>query len=319
MADIVPSARARARACVERGIKNEWLPERAEITPEWVAASFAEAGRTLLALRASGLKPADTGSAWPDVVRDSIEAYGWTGEAIKPAAPSSRAIEHMDFVYTWTGLLPEGKRLYRRILALRGLMHPVRGEPLYSWRRIATVLGCSATSVERWHKIACAAVSQKLHHILENVSGANRADDAIKPPILEPEACRPVIRATPSTYQRPQTSHILYRQGDVICFREPEGSHEQEIYYIVWAYTLGVIHAIPVRSLNSRKTGGLQVTIIFDGDDDGGEYRAHRYSGMAWVAERRHFKPSDVFRFRASVGDAVPRIAEMLAKMRGGR
>lgn len=65
-----------------------------------VSARLREAGDTVRRLpKPRG--PSGYGSGWPDVVRDAREAYGYTEGKIRPPAPTPRAIDRMDEVFTW--------------------------------------------------------------------------------------------------------------------------------------------------------------------------------------------------------------------------
>jgi hypothetical protein len=121
------------------------------IDPEIVVARLEQAGATLLAMRLRSPLPVAYGSGWPLVVHEAIEAYGWTDEMPRAAVPSARAISAMDRCWSWLRLIPYDKRVLRRIVAARSLVHPVSGRTLMSWRRLGRKLGAHHASVEAWH------------------------------------------------------------------------------------------------------------------------------------------------------------------------
>lgn len=308
MTDIAPSAYAYARENVLRGVKRGWFPHPDLITAEWIDDAFSRAGKTLVSLRVTGTRPADMGCAWPDVVRESIESYGWTGEVIKPPIPPSNEIEWMDQVYSWLGLLPEGRKLWRRLIALRGLTHPIRDDRIYSLRKLAKMVGCDEKSCRNWIKLALEGVRTELRTIIDNSSSAPSARSATKFPRIEPEVGIALAKAK---IMRPLNlrngAETRFRQGDIIS---EHGAPERE-YYIVWSITLGVVHAIPLKSY--RHLSRVPVDVVFDGDDpEEGENKAYRIKRHAAITERRHFAPSQIYRYRASVGDAVVRIGAEL-------
>lgn len=75
-------------------------------THEEVQMRIREAGDTVRRLpKPRG--PNGYGSGWPDVVRDAREAYGYTEGRIRPPAPSPRAIDRMEEVFTWFQFLAD--------------------------------------------------------------------------------------------------------------------------------------------------------------------------------------------------------------------
>jgi uncharacterized protein DUF6362 len=121
------------------------------VDAEIVIARLEQAGATLLAMRERSPLPMAYGSNWPVVVHDSMEAYGWTGETPRAAIPDARAITAMDRAWAWLRLIPRDKRVLRRVVAARSLVHPVSGRALVSWPRLARILGCDKRAVQRWH------------------------------------------------------------------------------------------------------------------------------------------------------------------------
>ena len=138
------------------------LPSEAESPQEWVTRRLEEAGRTILALSHRGYTThLRTGGL--DYVRDAMEAYGWSAETIRPAAPDSAAITAMDEAYGWLALIPTNRYVLRRIAGARSLVHPVTDRHLYPWRRIAKTIGADHKAVQRWHADAIAFIAAVLH------------------------------------------------------------------------------------------------------------------------------------------------------------
>ena len=135
------SALTYARVQVAAGIKRGQIPERAERTREWLIAQLEEAGRTLQLLPARGSGPAGYGAGWPEVVHSAEEAYGWAAPLSRPRAPTAEEIARMDRAYAWIGLIPEGRRTWRRVVLMRSLVNPINERHVWTWRKIARAWG----------------------------------------------------------------------------------------------------------------------------------------------------------------------------------
>ena len=66
-----------------------------------------EAGATLLALPGTGWSTRLRSSSL-EIVRSSLEAYGWGAARIRPAVPSSEKIDRMDEALAWISSHPRG-------------------------------------------------------------------------------------------------------------------------------------------------------------------------------------------------------------------
>lgn len=109
-----------------------------------------EAGMTLLALPHSGYTTRmKTGGL--EIVRAAAESYGWSEGRIRPAIPSAARITRMDEALAWIPLIPRDKVVLRRIVGCRALVSPITERHLFSWRRLATVVGADHKAVQRWH------------------------------------------------------------------------------------------------------------------------------------------------------------------------
>jgi hypothetical protein len=141
MADVVPSALVYALDQLARARKNGHLPERSDLTLEWLIEELEFAGRILQCMPARGTYPAGYGSNWPDIVRAFEDAYGWTAEEQRPYQPNAQDIARMDRALSWIGLIPESKRVWRRLILLRSLMHWQSEKYVWSWRKISRQFG----------------------------------------------------------------------------------------------------------------------------------------------------------------------------------
>ncbi len=111
-----------------------------------------EAGRTLLALPASGYNTrCRTGSF--DIVRSALESYGWSSQPIRPSIPPAAQITRMDEALGWISLIPQDRYVLRRVVGARTLVNPLTDRHLFSWRRLALVLGADHKAVQRWHAL----------------------------------------------------------------------------------------------------------------------------------------------------------------------
>lgn len=132
-------------------------PARAPATPDGalydaklVIARLEDAGRTLLALPSSGWTTR-LRITQHDVVRSALEGYGWANQPVRPAVPSAAHITGMDEAFGWLQLIAQDRYVLRRIVGARALVHPISERHLYSWRRLAGLLGADHKAVQRWH------------------------------------------------------------------------------------------------------------------------------------------------------------------------
>ena len=120
------------------------------VDADYVIYRLEEAGSAILALPNTGHSTALRTSAL-DVVRSAIEGYGWTERQIRPAIPSAERITRMDEAYAWLALIPGDRYVLRRIVGARSLVSPVTERHLFSWRRLAGLLGADHKAIQRWH------------------------------------------------------------------------------------------------------------------------------------------------------------------------
>ena len=129
----------------------ETAPGLEQVTDaDYVIIRLEEAGATLLALPGSGHSPRMSAGG-VDVVRNAIEAYGWTDAPIRPPVPPAHRITEMDEALAWLQLIPDHQYVLRRIVGARMLVHPVTERHLFSWRRVGNAIRCDYKAVQRWH------------------------------------------------------------------------------------------------------------------------------------------------------------------------
>jgi Domain of unknown function (DUF6362) len=129
-----------------------------------VIARLEEAGATLLAMRLLGVAPSAIRSSMPEPLREVWESYGWDPEPIRAAIPSCAAIDRMDEAWGWLGLVPPDKRVLRRIVAARSLVHPLSGRHCVPWRRLGRIIGASHEAARVWHGQGITIIVQRLSH-----------------------------------------------------------------------------------------------------------------------------------------------------------
>jgi hypothetical protein len=127
-------------------------PDGARVDAEYLIYRLEEAGRTLLALPHSG-PSTRLRTARHDIVQSALEAYGWHSvePRLRPPVPSPAQITRMDEALDWIPRIPQDRYVLRRILGARALISPITGRHLFSWRRLATLLGADHKAIQRWH------------------------------------------------------------------------------------------------------------------------------------------------------------------------
>lgn len=135
---------------------------------ETVIYRLEEAGHTLLSLPQSG-HTTKLRQTRHDFVRDALEAFAAPGEGRPtPSVPSPHRITRMDQAFSWIPLIPGDKVVLRRIVGCRCLVSPLTGRHLFSWRRLARLLGADHKAIQRWHASA-------IDHIVAALSVDQRA------------------------------------------------------------------------------------------------------------------------------------------------
>jgi hypothetical protein len=184
---------ARGRSATA-GTKARLRRQDRDLPPEYegLIACLEEAGATLLSLPTTGFSPALKTSALP-ILREAAEAYGWSAAELRPAMPSASRISRMDTVLGYLALIPQDRYLLRRIVGCRALVHPISGRHLFSWRRLAEVLGADHKAIQRWHAEGIRIIIFALRRIAaeEKAALAERLQrNAQTPPVVR-AAARP--------------------------------------------------------------------------------------------------------------------------------
>jgi hypothetical protein len=128
-----------------------------------VTYRLEEAGSTLLALPSTGYSTKLRSSSL-EIVRTATEGYGWTEKQVRPAVPSAAKITRMDEALAWVLLIPVENHVLRRIVGARCLVHPLTERHLFSWRRLAALLGADHKAVQRWHGQGIGMLVAALNH-----------------------------------------------------------------------------------------------------------------------------------------------------------
>ena len=120
---------------------------------EAVNARLIEAGDTLRRLRVPGAWPAGHRSAWPDVIRDFWDMFGYHETDVRPSPPSPQAIGRMDETMTWLAFVDAP--LDRRIIWAKAFK--------LSNRKVAMIAGQSRETIRRRHKRALGSIVEALN------------------------------------------------------------------------------------------------------------------------------------------------------------
>ena len=124
---------------------------RPMIDAETVIARLEEAGTTLLCLPSTGPTTA-LKQTRHQFVAEALEAYAASdGSRPRMPVPPAARITRMDQALAWIPLIPADKLILRRIVGCRCLVSPLTGRHLFSWRRLARLLGADHKAIGRWH------------------------------------------------------------------------------------------------------------------------------------------------------------------------
>jgi hypothetical protein len=125
-------------------------PVGCRLDAEAVLLRLEDAGATLLAMPDRGPSTRLRQMRF-EIVHTALEAYGWETPPLRAPAPGSGAISAMDEAFGWLRYIPDGNFVMRRIVGARALVHPLTRRHLFTWRRLAAVVGADHKSVQRWH------------------------------------------------------------------------------------------------------------------------------------------------------------------------
>ena len=127
------------------------MAERGKWDVEMVAARLEEAAETLKRLPMTGLKPREYGDAWPTVIHDAMDAYGWDEAVVRLGPPSAEAITRMDEALQWLRWLEPNDA---RLLWLRAVRVP--------WRVIQQRFGRSRRGLIDRRMIVLSAIAVRI-------------------------------------------------------------------------------------------------------------------------------------------------------------
>ncbi len=120
------------------------------VDAETVIVRLEEAGHTLLCLPRTGPTTA-LRQTRHQFVAEALEAYAADPARPRPPVPPATRITRMDQALAWIPLIPVDRLVLRRIVGCRCLVSPLTGRHLFSWRRLARLLGADHKAIQRWH------------------------------------------------------------------------------------------------------------------------------------------------------------------------
>ena len=120
---------------------------------EAVAARLLEAADTIRRLHVPGVWPAGHRSAWPDVIHDYWDVFGYHETVVRLSPPSPGAITRMDETATWMAFIDTP--LDRRIVWAKAFK--------LGNRKVGSIVGQSRETVRLRHKRALADIVEALN------------------------------------------------------------------------------------------------------------------------------------------------------------
>ena len=108
------------------------------------------AGSILLSMDIKSPFPAEPGAAWPSFTADATMAYGYTGERLRAPRPTSDQISLMDELLLLPPKHPTPQ--VRRIIQARLLVTPLGRRHIFSFNKIAQLLGTSPQNIYQQHR-----------------------------------------------------------------------------------------------------------------------------------------------------------------------
>ena len=197
-------------------VTNQALADLVLVDAEYVLYRLEEAGRTLLALPNVG-PTTRLRTSRHDIVQSAIEAYGWQNvdQRVRPAIPSHLHVTRMDEALDWIPLIPRDRYVLRRIVGARALVSPVTERHLFSWRRLATLLGADHKAIQRWH-------AQGVDLIVNTLNASQNAPHPAKSQPLEP--ARRMQVCPPSPHDKGQRPCLNLHSEPRRCSASPRSS-----------------------------------------------------------------------------------------------
>jgi hypothetical protein len=142
-----------ARATRPAAQRNKPSAPTNHIDAETVIYRLEEAGQTLLSLPNRGPTTA-LRQTRHQYLAEAVEAFAMeTNTPPKLPTPSAARITRMDQALAWIPLIPEANLVLRRIVGCRSLVSPLTERHLFTWRRLARLLGADHKAIQRWHAV----------------------------------------------------------------------------------------------------------------------------------------------------------------------
>jgi hypothetical protein len=131
-----------------------------DLTPQELQVWLEWAGARLIAMPGPRIGPADIKVIWPEYSQEKFEILDFRNMTpLRAPGPSKDEIPIMEEILTLPALCSDP--LKRRVLHSRALIHPVNSRHLYSWRKIALLLGRDAKTIKTWHTFALSEVCRR--------------------------------------------------------------------------------------------------------------------------------------------------------------
>jgi hypothetical protein len=140
-----------ARATQPAPHRHSGVPTAARIDAETVIYRLEEAGQTLLSLPNRGPSTA-LRQTRHQYIAEAVETFAAEVDApLQLPTPSAARITRMDQALAWVPLIPEANLVLRRVVGCRSLVSPLTERHLFTWRRLARLLGADHKAIQRWH------------------------------------------------------------------------------------------------------------------------------------------------------------------------
>lgn len=122
-----------------------------KVSPSEIDTWLCWAGKRLLSMPSSKVKPQEYRSYWPDVVQElnKFEKLNHGDRPLRASAPTKEDIPIVDTILTLPNRCSDVK--VRRVLHARSLIHPINDRHIYGWSKLARLLHVDRRTVKHWH------------------------------------------------------------------------------------------------------------------------------------------------------------------------
>lgn len=127
------------------------MGQEQSIDAETVIVRLQEAGQTLLSLPNTGHSTALRQTRHEFLAAAAAEFCDTLDQRPRIATPPAARITRMDQALAWIPLIPADRVVLRRIVGCRCLVSPLTERHLFTWRRLARLLGADHKAIQRWH------------------------------------------------------------------------------------------------------------------------------------------------------------------------